>query len=231
MSFAAVWSGSTIFSIPKDLVRIYTVSHFQRLFRDYTISILSLIRVYTICHSQQSDQDLHYLPLFHHYHHRHIHFRALFPSTEGWAFWQVFLEGVLSTQNDFKGQQNPYLASLSFSSTLSHAWFPWPDLFCATTFSLRTSAVQPVLRSTCPNHLILLARSTTSKSWMPSFVRRESELSTSEEFYQGLHCLPFSAVWSGSTLIFILSSLIRVYTVCHFQQFDQSLHYLPFWAV
>ena len=126
MSFAAVWSGSTIFSIPKDLVRIYTVSHFQRLIRDYTISILSLIRVYTICHSQQSDQDLHYLPLFRHYHHRHIHFRALFSSTEGWAFWQVFLEGVLSTQNDFKGQQNPYLASLSFSSTSSHAWFPWP---------------------------------------------------------------------------------------------------------
>ena len=29
------------------------------------------------------------------YHH-HIHFRALFSSTEGWAFWQVFLKGVLS---------------------------------------------------------------------------------------------------------------------------------------
>ena len=53
------------------------------------------------------------------------------------------------------------------------------DLFCATTFSLRTSAIQPVLRSTCPNHLILLVRSTTSKSWMPSFVRRESELTSS----------------------------------------------------
>ena len=52
------------------------------------------------------------------------------------------------------------------------------DLFCATTFSLRTSAIQPVLRSTCPNHLILLVRSTTSKSWMPSFVRRESELTS-----------------------------------------------------
>ena len=31
----------------------------------------------------------------------HIHFRALFSSTEGWAFWLAFLEGVLSTQNDF----------------------------------------------------------------------------------------------------------------------------------
>ena len=36
-----------------------------------------------------------------------------------------------------------------------------------------------MLRSTCPNHLILLVRSTTSNSWMPSFVRRESELLSS----------------------------------------------------
>ena len=35
---------------------------------------------------------------------------------------------------------------------------------------------------------------------------------------QGLHCLPFSAVWSGSTLLAILSSLIKVYSVCHSQQ-------------
>ena len=68
---------------------------------------------------------------------------------------------------------------LSFSSTSSHDFLGLPDLFCATTFSLRTSAIQPVLRSTCPNHLILLMRSTTSKSWMPSFVRRESELTSS----------------------------------------------------
>ena len=68
---------------------------------------------------------------------------------------------------------------LSFSSTSSHDFLGLPDLFCATTFILRTSAIQPVLRSTCPNHLILLVRSTTSKSWMPSFVRRESELTSS----------------------------------------------------
>ena len=117
---------------------------------------------------------------YHHHHHLHNHFRALFSSTEGWAFWQVFLEGVLSTQNGSEGQQNPYLASfLSFSSTSSHDFLGLPDLFCAATFSLRTSAIQPVLRSTCPNHLILLVRSTTSKSWMPSFVRRESELTSS----------------------------------------------------
>ena len=59
---------------------------------------------------------------------------------------------------------------------------------------------------------------------------------------QGLHCLPFLAVWSdlhcfpfsenlpGPTLLAILS-LIRLYTICHSQQFDQGLHYLPFSAV
>ena len=58
------------------------------------------------------------LPHHHHHHHHHIHFRALFSSTEGWAFWQVFLEGILSTQNGSEGQQNPYLASFCHSPAL-----------------------------------------------------------------------------------------------------------------
>ena len=49
---------------------------------------------------------------------------------------------------------------------------------------------------------------------------------------QGLHYLPLSAVWSGSTLFAILSKqYYQVYTVCHSQHSDQSLHYLPFSAV
>ena len=39
----------------------------------------------------------------------------------------------------------------------------------------------------------------------------------------------FSTIWSWSTLF--LSSLIRVYTICHSQQSDQGLHYLPLAAV
>ena len=68
----------------------------------------------------------------------------------------------------------------------------------------------------------------------------------SEHSDQGLHYLPFSTVWSGSTLLAILSSLIKVCTVilsnlirvytslkfqvhCHSQeQSEQDLHYLPF---
>ena len=117
----------------------------------------------------------YWLTTYHHHH--HIHFRSLFSSTEGWAFWQVFLEGVLSTQNDSEGQQNPYLASFCHSQALH----PMISLACQI-FSVQphsASAIQPVLRSTCPNHLILLVQSTTSKSWMPSFVRKESELTLS----------------------------------------------------
>ena len=114
-----------------------------------------------------------------HLHHHHIHFRALFSSTEGWAFWQVFLEGVLSTQNNFEGQQNPYLASFCHSQVLH----PMISLACQI-FSVQPHSACVLLQSslccsTCPNHLILLVRSTTSKSWMPSFVRRESELTSS----------------------------------------------------
>ena len=51
-----------------------------------------------------------------------------------------------------------------------------------------------------------------------------------KQYYQGLDCLPFSAVWAGSTLFAVPICLIRLCTICHSQS-DQRLHYLPFWAV
>ena len=52
----------------------------------------------------------------------------------------------------------------------------------------------------------------------------------SEQSDQGLHYLPFSAVWSGPTLFSVFSSLISVYTICYSQS-DQRLNFLPFSAV
>ena len=43
--------------------------------------------------------------------------------------------------------------------------------------------------------------------------------------------MPFSAVWSCSPLLAFLSSLIKVYIICHSQQSDQGLYYMPFSAV
>ena len=88
--------------------------------------------------------------LHHHHHHHHIHFRALFSSTEGWAFWQVFLEGVLSTQNDFEGQQNPYLASFCHSQALH----PMISLACQI-FSVQPHSACVLLQSSlcCTLHV------------------------------------------------------------------------------
>ena len=62
---------------------------------------------------------------------------------------------------------------------------------------------------------------------------------------QGLHYLPLSTVWSrscttlsfsgtvwtGSTLSAILSSLISVYNICHYQQSAQGQGPLSFWVI
>ena len=84
------------------------------------------------------------------HHHHHIHFRALFSSTEGWAFWQVFLEGVLSTQNDSEGQQNPYLASFCHSQALH----PMISLACQI-FSVQPHSACVLLQSSlcCALHV------------------------------------------------------------------------------
>ena len=90
------------------------------------------------------------LTLVYHHHHHHIHFRALFSSTEGWAFWQVFLEGVLSTQNSSECQQNPYLASFCHSSTLH----PMISLACQI-FSVQPHSACVLLQSSlcCALHV------------------------------------------------------------------------------
>ena len=90
------------------------------------------------------------LPGNHHHHHHHIHFRALFSSTEGWAFWQVFLEGVLSTQNGSEDQQNPYLASFCHSPALN----PMISLACQI-FSVQPHSACVLLQSSlcCALHV------------------------------------------------------------------------------
>ena len=86
----------------------------------------------------------------HNHHHHHNHFRALFSSTEGWAFWQVFLEGVLSTQNGSEGQQNPYLASFCHSPALH----PMISLACQI-FSVQPHSACVLLQSSlcCALHV------------------------------------------------------------------------------
>ena len=160
---------------------------------------------------------------YHHHHHHHIHFRALFSSTEGWAFWQVFLEGILSTQNDSEGQQNPYLAS----SCHSQALHPMISLACQI-FSVQPHTACVLLQSSLccalrPNHLILLVRSTTFKSWMPSFVRRESELTSSFAL-----TLQIQQIMARSLRRFSVSTFMaQVSAACSITLLTHDLYTLP----
>ena len=117
-----------------------------------------------------------------HHHYDHIPFSACFPLPMVGLFDKSFSK-MSSRLRTILRVSRVHISSffLSFSITSFHDFLGLPDLFCATTFRLLTSTIQPVLPSTCPNHLIMiiLVRSTTSKSWMPSFVRRESELTSS----------------------------------------------------
>ena len=97
---------------------------------------------------------LDYFSFIVNYHH-HIHFRAQFSSTEGWAFWQVFLEGVLSIQNDFEGQQNPFLASFCHSQALH----PMISLACQI-FSVQPHSACVLLQSS-----LCCALQTISSYW------------------------------------------------------------------
>ena len=61
---------------------------------------------------------------------------------------------------------------------------------CPYHLILLKREIQPLLRSSCPYHLILLKRSTSSISWSPSFERRESAITLSFARNHDL-CLPY----------------------------------------
>ena len=166
---------------------------------DQTAENGSLIRVYTICHSQQSDQGLHCLPFS--------------------AVWSVStLYAMLSL---IKVYTIWHLSSLIRVYIIFHSQQSDEGVHCDSQQSDQYLHYLPF-----------------SVVWSGS----TQVALISKQYCQCLHCLSFSAVWSGSTLLAILRSLIKVkyytvilrnslnrfYTICHSQQSDQGLHYLPF---
>ena len=210
--------------------------------------------VYTLRHSQQSDQGLYYLI-----------FSAVW-SRSTLSFWAVWsgstLFAIRSSLIKVKVHSHPQEQSdqglhyLPFSDVWS-----WSTLFPILSkqyykglHCLPFSAVW--LGSTLIVSLSSLIRVyTVSHSqqsdqglhYLPFTVWSGSILFSilSRQYYQCLHCFIYSAVWSGSTPLAILSSLIkvkiytvifrnsliRVYIICHSQHSDQGLHYYPFSAV
>ena len=159
--------------------------------------------VYTVCHCQQSDQGLQCLP-----------FAAV------WSVSTLFsilrLISVYSICHSQQSRQGLHylLPSKQFYQGLHY--LPFSAVWSRSTLFANLSSLIKVKVYT-----VILRNS----------LFRVYTNCHSQQSDQGLHCLPFSAVWSASTLFAILSRLIRVYTVCHSQQYDHGLQYLKFSAV
>ena len=171
----------------------------------------SLIRVLTICHSE-SDCGLHFL------------------STS--AVWSVSTQFAIRSKQYFQG-----LHCLPFPAV-------WSD---STLFANLSSLIRVYTICHCQSDqgLDCMPLSVCSGSilFLSSLIKVYTTChSRQTDQGQGLHChsqkqpdqdlhyMPFSAVWSGSTLFTILSILIWVYSICHYQT-NQGLHCLPFSAV
>ena len=270
LPFSAVWSWSTLFAIlHSSLIRVYTVCHSQQSDQDLhylpfsavwsrstsTLSfsgtfwsgstqfpiLSSLIKVYTVCHSQQSDQGLYYLP-----------FSAV--SSRSTLF------AILSSL--FRVTLFPIISSLIRVYTVCHSqqsdqglhYLPFSVWSGSALFAILSSLIKvytichsqqsdqglhylPFSTAVWSGSTLFAILSSLIKVKVYTVILRNSLIRVytvchSRQSDQSLHCLPFSAVWSGSTLFAILSSQNRVYTICHSpQQSDQDLHYLPFSAV
>ena len=200
-----VWSGSTLFTILNSLIRVYTVclspQQSDQGLHCLPFFLSIIIMVYNVCHSQQSDQGLH-----------HLTFSAVWSRSRStlsfsgtiWSGSTLFvilksltastLLAILSSLNNVytvcqSRQSNQGLYCLPFSAVWSGT-----ALFAICSSLIRVYTICHSQQS--DQHLI-----------------RFYTVCHSQQSDRGLHYLPFS-VWSGSTVFAILSSLIRVYTIC-----------------
>ena len=201
-----------------------------------------MIKVYNICHSQQCDQGLHYLP-----------FSAVWSRSTLFAIFSNLI-GVYTIGHSqqsgqghgihyyFQEQSDQDIHNLPFEAVWSKS-----TLFAILSSVIRVYTTCHSQQSDQGQHylpfLAILSGSTLLgtlsslvKAKVYTIIFRNSliriyTICHLKQSDQSLHCLPFTAVWSGSALFAILSSLIKIYTVCHSQQSEQGLHYLPFSTV
>ena len=206
----------------------------------------SLIRVFTLYNSQQSDQGLHYLP-----------FSAVWsesPFSLVWSRFTLFaiLSSLIKVYIVSQSQQSdqglhclPFSAAWSVSTLFAILSKQYSQVLHCLPFSVVWSGSKPpvILSSLTRFYNIWKSKSDQGQYNLP-FSRVWSGLQylqfSSKQYYQGLLCLLFSAVrsestlfvilsvWSRSTFFAILSSLIRVYIICHSERSYQGLNFLPF---
>ena len=168
-------------------------------------AILSLIRVYTTCHSQQFDQGQG-------------------PQSFSGTVWSrstlfAILCSLISLYTVCHSQETDQsLHYLPFAEVWSRT-----TLFAILSHLIRVCTIWHSQQSDQGLHYLQFV--------LIKKISNDQELIQSDPtsaVILRLHCLPFSAVWSGSIVFAILSSLIRLYTVCHSQQSDKGLHNFPF---
>ena len=201
----AVWSGSTLFAFlfasfgqRSNLIRVYTVCH--------SVCIVwwrsSLIWVYPVCHSirivlmkEQCDQGLHCLPF------------RLHRLDEGVVWSGSPLSFYLHRLDEGTVWSGSTLFAIPFAS------FGWLSSLIR---------VYTVYHSICT--IRMKEQSDQGLHYLPFRLHRLDEGVVWSGFRLSfrLHGLDEGAVWSGSTIFAIpfasfgwMSSLIRVYTVCH----------------
>ena len=176
----------------------------------------SLIWVYSFCHSQQSDHGLHCLPL-----------SAVWSGSTMFAIRSclICVYTIFDSPSDKRLQYLPFPAVWSGS----------------TLFAFLLSSIIKVY-TTCHSqqsdqglhHLPFSAVWSSSRSTLSFLGIVWSRSTVFANLSSLIKVKVYTVILRNSlitTLIAILSSLIKVYTVCHSQLSDQHLHYLPFSAV
>ena len=247
-SWETVLSGSTLFAILSNwswwtLFPILSKQYYHDL-HCLPFFLSSFIKIYTVCHFQLSDQCLHYQL-----------FSAVWSGSTLFPILSRLIKVYIICHSEQSVQGLHYLPFSAFLSrstlfailsnlisvyTICHSQPSDRHVLPFSVWSGSTlSAILSLKRVKTKCHS---QQSNQGLHYLPfslSSIIRVYTVSHSQLSDQGLHYLLFSAVWSGSTLFAILSTLIRVftisifsilfrvYTICHSQQSDQGLHYLP----
>ena len=201
-----------------------------------------MIRVYPVCHSQQSD------------HGREV--GGSKPTSAvlcPWArhftprkYWLITQEAVAPSRHDWKIVDWYVKPQHKHKHKFSALW-SGSTLLAILSSLIKVKVYTVILR----NNLIRVypichsQQSGQGLHYLPFsavWSRSRSTLSFSGTVWSGstlfvilcslisVYCFPFTIIWSGS-ILFAIQSLIKFYTVCHSQQSDECLHYLPFSAV
>ena len=174
--------------------------------------------VYTVCHCQQSDQGLQCLPfaavwsaIFYSPSDKRLQYLPFPAVWSGSTLFAFLLSSIIKVYTTCHSQQSdqglhylPFSAVWSSSrSTLSFLGIVWSrsTVFANLSSLIKVKVYTVILRNSLITTLIAIL-----SSLIKVYTVCHSQLSD-----QHLHYLPFSAVWSGSILYAILSSMITVY--------------------